>query len=77
MRLTYTVFLIFRLFTNLVTQKDGVEIDKIVLTLNQEYDLSKMNKGTGPSGNNGRSKCPTFTIKHLNGFAEIFIPFDI
>jgi hypothetical protein len=33
---------------NVVMQQDGVEIDKIVLALNQDYDPSKVNGGKGP-----------------------------
>jgi len=33
---------------NVVMQKDGVEIDKIILTLDAEYDPSKVNGGKGP-----------------------------
>ena len=36
---------------NVVMQRDGVEMDKIVLTLDAEYDPSKVNGGTGPTGN--------------------------
>lgn len=33
---------------NVVMQKDGVEIDKIILTLDAEYDPSQVNGGKGP-----------------------------
>jgi len=33
---------------NVVMQKDGVEIDKIILTLDKDYDPSEVNKGKGP-----------------------------
>ena len=33
---------------NVVMQQDGVEIDKIILTMDKDYDPSKVNGGKGP-----------------------------
>jgi len=33
---------------NVVMQQDGVEIDKIIITLDAKYDPSKVNGGKGP-----------------------------